>query len=165
MPAKGAKYRSGKRDTIISKQLYKQFIQENPSLEVDYNTFRTIIMDSNEVIHDFVANSEDGFKLPAGLGYVVVTRYKSKKKAVDWLNTKRLGKKVYHTNAHSLGYTSHIKWYKRYIVDFNNAQIYRLEPYRTLTRLIAKNTKEGKKYHQWQASDFWTANKTKKLNL
>jgi hypothetical protein len=165
MPSLGTKYRSGKREQIISKELHKRFQEENPSIEIDYNTFRTIIIESNKLIHDFVANSEDGFKLPAGLGYLVVTKYKSKKKAIDWKNSNRLGKHVYFTNAHSLGYISHIKWYKSYIVDFYMARIYKFEPYRLLTRMVAKNTKEGKKYHQWVNSDFWTNNKTKKLHL
>ena len=143
--------------------MYKRFKEENPLIKIDYKTFRSVIIDSNELIREMVADSDDAFKLPEGLGYLTITKYKSTKRAVDWVNSKRLRKTIFIANAHSLGYVHHIKWFKNYIVDFRNAAVYKFEPYRLLARHVAKNIKQGKTYHQWISSDFWTKNKQKKL--
>ena len=159
MPAKGTTYRTGQRDLIIDKEFYKEFIRET-NLDIDYNTFREIILASNKEIANLSINEEEGFKLPENLGYTVVTKYKSKKHPIDWVNSKRLKKKVILPNLHSFGYIHHIKWFKKGLTNFAFADVYRLEPVRLIKREVAKNVKSGKIYHTWSASDFWSRTKT-----
>jgi hypothetical protein len=159
MPSKGYKR---KRNNIITEELYKSFKEEN-AIEIDYETFRNIILKSNGIIVDIIANEALGFKLPESMGYIVVTKYKSNKKAIDWKNTKKYGKVIYHTNLHSFGYTSHIKWCKFSLARFKFNQIYKFEFARDFTRRVSSNTKKGMTYFTWNNSDFWNTSKLERF--
>lgn len=159
MPAKGY---SQRRNNIITKDLYKTF-KKDTGIEIDYKTFQNIIIESNSTIFDIVANEATGFKLPEGMGYLVVTKYKSKKKSVDWQNSKRLKRAVYLTNLHSFGFISHIKWCKFSIARFKFNEIYKFESARNLARKVSANTIAGMTYFNWQNSDFWNTSKLDRL--
>lgn len=161
MPAKNTSYKSGKRDLVISKDFYKNFIDET-NIDISYLDFRNVILASNKAIADIIANGDDSFKLPEQMGYIAVTKYKSKKKSIDWKSTRLLGKKIILPNLHSFGYIHHIRWYKTTLVNFAFNKIFKLEPCRALKRQVAKNVKEGKEYSTWEISDFWSKSKTLK---
>ena len=163
MPSKGSTYISGKRDLIIDMNFYNKFISEI-GINIDYKTFRSIILSSNEEIANIIINDDLGFKLPNDLGYFVVTKYKSKKKPLDWKNTLLLNKKVPILNIHSFGYIYHIKWFKKGTlkkIRFKNC--YKVEFCRKVKRSVSKNIKNGFIYHEWANSDFWSTKLTKKL--
>lgn len=151
MPAKGTSYH---RNNIISKELYKKFLDEF-KMEIDYETFVDIILESNSIIFDIIANEPTGFKIPENMGYWVVTKYKTKKKPIDWKNSRRLKKQVYLTNLHSFGYVYHIKWCKFAIARFKFNEIYKFSSCRFLARKVAQNGKNGFTYFNWKNSDFW----------
>ena len=159
MPSKG--YRRT-RNNVISEKFFNS-IKKDSKLEIDYKTFQKIILESNSTIFDIVANEPTGFKLPEGLGYLVVTKYKSNKKPIDWKNTHKYKKVIYLTNLHSFGYISHIKWCKFSIARFKYNEIYKFEPCRYLTRKVSANTKAGVTYFNWQNSDFWSTSKLDRL--
>ena len=154
MPSKGSHYITGTRDNIISKEFYNKFIEDTNS-KVDYETFKAIIIDSNKKIADFVVSDDTGFKLPEQLGYLVITKYKSKRKPIDWVNSKKLRKTIYLTNLHSFGFVHHIKWFKKRIANLKLKESFRIEPCREFQRAVAASVKSGKQYHIWQASDFY----------
>jgi hypothetical protein len=161
MPSKGTTYKTGKRNLIIDKKFCNS-LREETGLDIDDKTIRSIILDSNDEIADLVVNGEEGFKLPENLGYIVVTKYKSKRQPVDWVNSKKLRRKVLLTNLHSFGYVHHIKWFKIGATNFAFREVFRLEPARLIKRAVAKNVKSGKVYHEWSNSDFWGHSKTLK---
>lgn len=163
MPAKGKGLNSGPRDLIIDRKFYKQFIEEN-KIDIDYNTFRDTIIESNKLIADIIVNDDTGFKLPEQLGYLVVTKYTSKKRPIDWVNSKKLKKTIYLTNLHSFGYVHHIKWFKKNIANLKLKESFRIEPCREFKRNVAASVKSGKQYHIWQKSDFYN-NRTSTINL
>lgn len=162
MPAKGSTLDSGPRDMVIDEEFYKK-VKDKYNLDIDYKTFKNIILTSNNAIKEIIANDEGGFKLPENLGYIVVTKYKSKKRPIDWVATKKLKKVVYLPNLHSFGYIHHIKWFRIGLtVNFGTADVYKFESCRDLSRSVAKNVKEYKVYHTWSNSDFWSSSKTLK---
>lgn len=159
MPAKGYFY---SRNNIITKDLHQRFIEEN-DVEIDFKTFQKVILESNQVIFNIIADEPEGFKLPEGMGYLVVTRYRTTKKPIDWVNSKKYKRAVYLPNLHSFGYISHIMWCKFAIARFKYNEIYKFEPCRFLSRKVAANTKAGLTYFSWQNSDFWNTSKLDRL--
>lgn len=159
MPSKGFSYQ---RNNLITKELHKKFEEEN-GFKIEFKLFSTIILESNKIIFNVVADDPAGFKLPENMGYLVVTRYKTKKKPIDWINSVKYRRAVYFTNLHSFGYMHHLKWCQFAIARFKYHEIYKFEPCRFLTRKIAKNVKEGTIYFNWQNSDFWSTSKLDRL--
>ena len=158
MPAKGTKYKSGKRDLIYDGKFYNE-LRKITGIELTDKEIRHVIITSNEEIAKTVAEHDEGFKLPESLGYIAVTKYKSKKRAIDWVNSKKLKRKIYLTNLHSFGYIHHIKWYKKGSSNVALIDAYILEPCRLLKRDVASKVKAHKIYHTWSNSDFWNQNK------
>lgn len=158
MPTKGTHYLSGKRNLILNKEFYNE-VRETISPDLTDKEIREIVLTSNDEIRNAVANTEDGFKMPEQLGYIVITKYKSKKQPIDWVNSKKLKMRVPLLNLHSYNTICHIKWFKIGNHSFGIKEVYKLEPSRKLKRQVAKNIKEGKMYHTWTRSDFWNTNK------
>lgn len=160
MPAKNTTLFNGARDNILGKEFCDK-VRKKLSIDVDDDTIKKIIINSNLKIHEIVADEEGGFKIPENMGYMVVTKYKSKKIPIDWVNTKKLQKRVYLTNLHSFGYIHNIKWYRLGLtVNFASFDVYKFEPCREIKRRLAKNVKAYKVYHSWSNSDFFSNSKT-----
>lgn len=161
MPAKNTTYKTGKRNLIFSKDLFDTIRKELNS-DISDKEIRDIILDSNKVMSDIVSDSDDVLKLPENLGYIAVTKYKSKKRPIDFHNTRLLKKTIPLLNLHSFNYIHHIKWFKRSDSQFGIKKVYKLEPTRELKRSVAKNCKAGKLYSEWNHADFWNINKISK---
>jgi ribosome biogenesis protein Nip4 len=136
MPAKGSSYQLPDRDQVL---------------------------ESNKKICETVVEDENGFKLPENLGYLCVIKYKTKKKAINWADTKKYGKTIYFLNLHSFGFRYHIKWFKTGISRFSFNEVYKFAPLRTMRTHVSKNAKANKEYHEWNLKDFWDFNKLEKL--
>ena len=157
MPAKGTSLKHGERFNPLNKQLWKAFVEET-GIQIDYATFRSIIWTTLDIMRESISGEEAGIELYENLGHIVVTKYKSKKQATDWVNSKKLGRKIPLLNLHSFGYVHHIKWFKMG-TRFRHRYIYKFEPYRILKREVARQIKSGKKYFKWENSDFWSTTK------
>lgn len=164
MPAKNSKLKVGERYNPLNKDLYRKFVEETGS-KITFDTFVKIIRTTNEKIRIAAADEEAGVELPEKMGLLLVTKYKSKKRPIDWAATNKLGTgvKVPYLNLHSFGYTCHIKWVKIGMVNFKHNIIYKFEPYRLLKRHVAKNFKSGKKYFKWENSDFLSSTKLERF--
>lgn len=156
MPAKNSRLTTGERYNPLNKNLWKDFVQET-GIDISYENFRDIIWTTNELMRQAITE-EAGIELFEQLGHIVVTKYKSSKVPIDWVNSKKLGKKIPLLNLHSFGYIHHIKWFKMG-TRFQNRYIYKFKPYRLLSRAVAANVKTGKKYFSWENSDFWSSTK------
>ncbi len=162
MPARGTNYQLPDRDQVLSPELWKAYKEKYKS-EISYNEFTTIIKESNKKIFDAVVEDADGFKLPENLGYLCVIKYKTKKKAINWADTKKYGKTIYYLNLHSFGYRYHIKWFKTGISRFAFNEVYKFAPLRTLRTEVSKRIRAEKEYNEWNLKDFWDFNKLEKL--
>lgn len=162
MPAKGTGYQLPDRDQVLSPELWKAYIAKTGT-SITYKDFTTIVKESNKKIFDSVVEDTDGFKLPENLGYLCVIKYKTKKKAINWADTKKYGKTIYFLNLHSFGFRYHIKWFKTGISRFAFNEIYKFAPLRVLRTEVSRQIRAEKDYNQWNLKDFWDFNKLEKL--
>jgi hypothetical protein len=160
MPAKNSTLFNGPRDNILDKKFYNK-VREKLKIDLPDDKIKAIIVASNLKIHEIIADEEGGFKIPENMGYMVVTKYKSKKRPIDWVNSKKLKKQVCLTNLHSFGYVHHIKWFRLGLTaNFASYDVYKFEPCRDIKRRVAKNVKSYKVFHSWTNSDFFSNSKT-----
>ena len=106
--------RSKKSATIID--MYKQY-KKDYNDDLDYPTFRKILYMFNDSVLDSLLESSEGFKMPFGLGYVQIVKYKPKSMtpkslSVDYKSSAEYSKTIYHLNEHSNGYKYRLYWSK-----------------------------------------------------
>ena len=86
-------------------------------IEVDYGLYKRILEEMCRIILDAVLNSSDGFKMPYGLGFMQVGKYRPKtlsgeSLSVDYKASREYDKRIYHLNEHSNGYKYRLYWSK-----------------------------------------------------
>ena len=86
-------------------------------IEVDYELYKRILDEMCRIILDAVLNSSDGFKMPYGLGFMQVGKYRPKtlsgeSLSVDYKASREYDKRIYHLNEHSNGYKYRLYWSK-----------------------------------------------------
>lgn len=91
---------------------------KNIDADMSYFRFKRIIEAFNKSIVDVILNSSDGFKMPYGLGYIRIVKYKPKEYtdkslSIDYKSSKEYNKKIYHLNEHSNGYKYRLYWSKQ----------------------------------------------------
>ena len=106
--------RSKKSATIID--MYKQYKKDYKD-DVEYKQFKQILDLFNNCVLDCLLESSEGFKMPFGLGYVQIVKYKPKSMtpkslSVDYKSSAEYGKTIYHLNEHSDGYKYRLYWSK-----------------------------------------------------
>ena len=97
--------------------MYKPFVDENIDVEVSYSDFKAVLDSCNKFILETLQNSSEGFKMPYGLGYLIIVKYlpkeySSKSLSYDYKTSKQLNKKIYYLNEHSNGYKYRLYWSK-----------------------------------------------------
>lgn len=70
-----------------------------------------------KVILEIVLERSEGFKMPYGLGFIQIGKYRpktytEKSLSVDYKASKTYDKKIYHLNEHSDGYKFRLYWSK-----------------------------------------------------
>lgn len=70
-----------------------------------------------KIILEYVLNRSDGFKMPFGLGFIQIGKYRPKKLnskslSIDFKASAKYGKKIYYLNEHSDGYKYRLHWSK-----------------------------------------------------
>lgn len=68
---KGPRFRATSwRYNLMNRDLYKRFLEENPSIDISYNDFKFIFKQINVEIIDQSINNREGIILPKGLGRI-----------------------------------------------------------------------------------------------
>lgn len=112
-----------KRDWVSgSKEVYNTFCELNPDINITYKLYREILMNYNKAILEHILETGEMVHLPWGIGGLSISKFKcairkivSDKGAelvnynIDWKETKKQGKYVYHLNLHTGGFR--YKWY------------------------------------------------------
>lgn len=160
MPSKGSSLKTGKRFRIVTASFWRRFKRET-GIEIPYITFSTIINETNSLTAQRIIENTSGFKLPEGLGYLAVTRYKDNKRKIDFKKSKELGFKIYFTNFHSYGYSNRICWFANQIARCKFHQIYKFIPERKVNRDLGQKTLSGKIYNEYLYDHF----KQKRIRL
>lgn len=97
---------------------YRDYIEHDTQYDVDYQTFRSIVIDYFKYIRDEVMLHSKEIKLPCRLGTLQIVKhqpkeYTSKSLRWDWKATKELGKPVLLLNDHSNGWKYRFHWCKQ----------------------------------------------------
>ena len=86
-------------------------------VEVDYSLYKRILDEMCTVILEYIFERSEGFKMPYGLGFIQIGKYKPKSLtpdslSVDYKTSKEYDKRIYHLNEHSNGYKYRLYWSK-----------------------------------------------------
>lgn len=86
-------------------------------IDIEYPTYRKILDVMGDVIIKYVLYNSQGFKMPYGLGFIQVGKYKPKQLSekslsVDYKASKEYNKRIFHLNEHSDGYKFRLYWSK-----------------------------------------------------
>ena len=97
--------------------MYIPFIKSTDGVELSYFDFKRVLDEMCKVIQDEILNASEGFKMPYGLGFVQIGKYRpktysSKSLSVDYKASSTYNKKIYHLNEHSDGYKYRLFWSK-----------------------------------------------------
>lgn len=156
MPAKGSKLRYGNRDYIFNTKFYRKNLIEKHNIDLSFKDCKNLIDVCNKSIAESIVEEIDGFKLPFGLGYICAGKYIPTNPLVDWKNTKKAGKTIYHLNLHTFGYAVKVYWFRvGTISNTHFHESYIISAYKTLGQSVSKAFGSGRKmYEEWSVFDF-----------
>ena len=104
--------------TMKNKQSYtfRDMYKDMP-VEVPYSLYKRVLDEMCKIILQIIFERADGFKMPYGLGFIQIGKYKPKSftpqsLSVDYKTSKDIGKRTYHLNEHSDGYKFRLYWSK-----------------------------------------------------
>lgn len=100
------------KKSVTFRDMYKDLC-----VEVDYSLYKRILDEMCNVILEHVLKRSEGFKMPYGLGFIQVGKYRPKNLdihslSVDYKSSDIYGKRIYHLNEHSDGYKYRLYWSK-----------------------------------------------------
>lgn len=86
-------------------------------VDVPYAQYKRILKEMSSTILEHVLERSEGFKMPYGLGFIQIGKYKpksynDKSLSVDYKASNEYGKRIYHLNEHSDGYKFRLYWSK-----------------------------------------------------
>ena len=86
-------------------------------VEVDYRLYKSVLDEMCKIILDHVLMRSEGFKMPYGLGFIQIGKYRPKNLndqslSVDYKSSKEYNKRIFHLNEHSDGYKYRLYWSK-----------------------------------------------------
>src|SRR5699024_6379305 len=111
--------------SYTGKDFYKSYIDyvgDNPLYQVENKRFRDIINEYFKYLRDELIENGKEIKLPCRLGTLSIVKHKPKEYSgrslrIDYAETKKVGKIVYHLNEHSNFYKYRYYWNKHNILN------------------------------------------------
>lgn len=148
-----AKYEKKAYTGIDYYNSYVEYVKGNPLYEVEYRVFRDIINDYFRYLRDEIIENGKEVKLPCRLGTLQIVKHKPKSYAtsgrmslrMDYGESKKLGKMVFHLNEHSNMYKYRYYWNKQNMITPNKS-LYQLimtrDNKRHLAQIIKNNIRD-----------------------
>lgn len=111
-------------------------------INVPYVEYKRVLSVMCRIILQHIFEGSDGFKMPYGLGFIQIGKYKPKtfnlkSLSVDYKSSKEFNKCVYHLNEHSDGYKYRLYWSK-IPYTFKERYLYSLNLVRANKRRLAQ---------------------------
>jgi hypothetical protein len=145
------------------KETFKRFKESNPDVKITYALWSSIIYNFNYAFRDMLFETGNKCKLPYGFGEFAIMKYRPKKfiigqdggehinLPVDWAKSRIAGKRVYHMNYHTEGFTFRLKWFIA-TARFQKSILWSFKPSRVTSRLITHYISQGyqEKYLEWK---------------
>ena len=125
---------------------------------VDKKKYVKILREFFKLLSKEIIEEAYEYKIPHGLGFLYIHKYKSKKKPVDWKRTREyfkthgVKKYIYFMNTHSGGWSARWYWDKRAAI-LKNKSLYKFVAIRKNKRAVGKTIRENntiKKYLEKQ---------------
>lgn len=146
-----------------SKENYNDFCKKHPNIILTFNDWKDIVYSFNESFRDYILETGEKAKLPAGFGEFSIVKKKRKKIKVikgveyinlpiDWQKTKEKGKKIYNFNHHTEGYFFGWKWFKQTtMIKFPDLWYFKAcrETSRLIKTYVTKDEKYQHIYKEW----------------
>lgn len=100
------------KKSLTFRDMYK-----NLPIEVPYELYKRVLAEMCVVILEHVLERAEGFKMPYGLGFIQVGKYRPKNLdnnslSIDYKASNEYNKRIYHLNEHSDGYKYRLYWSK-----------------------------------------------------
>lgn len=100
------------KQSATFKDMYKTM-----PVDVDYSLYKRILDEMCKTILYYIFERSEGFKMPYGLGFIQIVKYRPKEYtqkslSVDYKSSKQYDTKIYHLNEHSDGYKYRLYWSK-----------------------------------------------------
>lgn len=156
------------------KQEKAKFLGKAPQYVVDYKLYCKIIRDFNKMLSEEIINNSAVYKIPAGLGYFRIEKKKmpvailssTKNLKVDWAQSMKHKKLIYHLNDHTDGHRFRWHWNK-YKVRIPNKTAYSFIPTRGNKRALAHILKTNKSidYHMAFKRDYTQGHVNYKVHI
>lgn len=153
-------YRSASRET------YNKFCKEYPLIKISFDKYKEIIYTHNGLFMQYALDTGELVSFPRGMGKLGVNRKKTKtlftdKDGVDhillpvnWVETKKQGKKVHFFNDHSDGWRGNWIWLKDSTTNMRMKDIWCFKPAREWKLALRDKFKEpGKHFYNYTEWD------------
>lgn len=100
------------KKSVTFRDMYKDL-----DYDVSYADYKRILNMMTRLILEYIFERSECFKMPFGLGYICVCKYRpkeytSKSLSVDYSASKEYDKRIYHLNEHYGGYKVRLYWSK-----------------------------------------------------
>lgn len=145
------------RYIALNQELFARFLEEHKNIQIDWSTFRNLIIAINEEFVDEVINNRDGVVLPKGLGRMYMCMFKPTKK-LDY--SPGLAQSLA-----SDGLLGKIAWTHRdtrYKID--NARFYSFTAHRTFKRAAAHEFKTRPEFYIFESKITSKEENIKRIN-
>lgn len=126
---------------------FKSFIKKHPKANISKKVHAEILSCGGDVISEFLLD-EGEFKLFGRLGKLMIRLVKPKgqrMRMIDFNQTRKTGKNVYHFNDHSDGYVGKFVWDRKECV-LSDKFMWNFRRVRKIKRQLAHAMKSGKQY-------------------
>ena len=106
---------------------YMEYVEDNPLYQVEYRVFRDIINDYFKYLRDELIENGKEVRLPCRMGTIQIVKHKPKEYTgkslrIDYAESKKAGKIVYHLNEHSNYYKYRAYWNKQNMITPNKTK-------------------------------------------
>lgn len=101
------------RLNVLTPELFRKFKRQNPEINIDYQTFRKVILSFNKKIWVKVLENREGVELPERLGYIFIGTCPKASGITDPITSAEYDRKIDHKNWDSNQYVCKI-FYSNY---------------------------------------------------
>lgn len=142
-----------------SRENFEKFQKKCPHLKISYEDFCHIVYDYSYLLRDYILETGDKAKMMWGLGEFSIHKRKRKKTktapdgkeyinlAIDWKESKKAGRYIYHLNFHTDGYSYKWIWFRKTAL-FYHSNIWSFKPSRVTSRSLAAQLLKDPHYPQ-----------------
>ena len=128
---------------------YCEYTKDNPLYQVSYKTFRDVVTEYFRYLRDEIIENGKEVRLPCRMGSLSIVKHKPKEYTgkslrIDYAESKKYGKMIFHLNEETGGYKYRFYWNKQNMLTTNKTH-YQLIMTRDNKRHLAQIVKSHKR--------------------